>query len=512
MYLDLLAKVSLNVAGSRRVCDTLKLIADGLVDDAGFALARIWLIEPEEDGTGRELRLRASAGKSQRNGEIWTRLDGRFSRFALDHRKIGRVGSTGEPVLIEDLQRNRDWVADSDWAEAEGMRSFAAHPLVFQEEIMGVLGVFSRTRLPEGALAGLRIFADHAAVSLANSKAFEELQSLRQKLELENTYLQEEIREERLFHEIVGRSAGLRRILQQVELVAPTEASVLIMGESGTGKELIARAIHDGSRRAARTLVKVNCASVPRELFESEFFGHVKGSFTGALKDRVGRFQLADHGTLFLDEVGEIPLELQSKLLRVLQEGEFERVGEDSTRKVNVRVVAATNRDLGHEAAGKNFREDLYYRLSVFPIVVPPLRDRREDLPLLAAHFIQHSCRRMGMPEPRLTEGHVRSLLAYDWPGNIRELQHVLERAVILGRGQTLPLDLPKNGKRGAAEPTANLGFLTAEQMRDLEAENYRKALKEAGGKIYGSDGAAALLGIRPTTLASRLKSLDIEI
>jgi transcriptional regulator with GAF, ATPase, and Fis domain len=249
------------------------------------------------------------------------------------------------------------------------MRSFAAHPLVFNSLILGVLGVFSRQVIPGDQLAALRLFADHAALSLSNARAFEELQGLQQKLEFENSYLQEEVREAKLHHEIVGRGAAV-------------------------------------------------LASVPRELFESEFFGHVKGAFTGALKDRADRFQLADRDALFLDEVGEIPLELQSKLLRVPQEGEFERFGDGNTRKVDARLIAATNRDFCREAEKKQFREDLYYRLSIFPNTVPPLRERREDLPMLAAHFVSHSARRMGMPEPRLTGPHIRALEAYDWPGN----------------------------------------------------------------------------------------------
>ena len=523
MYFDLLSRVALTVATKRHVGDTLIQIVNGLVEEAGLAMARIWLITSGDGSSEPCLKLRASAGQSiVGKKETWSNLEGRFSKIQLGQRKIGQVGTTGEPVIIERLDKNQGWVADPAWVAREGMISFAAHPLVFQSRIIGVLGAFSRQALPRKQLEGMRAFADHAAVSIANARAFEELEDLRRKLELENSYLQEEVRESLQYRDIVGHSPALERILQQVELVAPTDAAVLIMGESGTGKELIARAIHDRSRRKPRPLVKVNCASVPRELFESEFFGHTKGSFTGAIKDRVGRFQLADRGTLFLDEVGEIPLDLQSKLLRVLQEGEFERVGEDATRKVDVRVVAATNRDLGRASQEKHFREDLYYRLSVFPIVVPPLRERKEDLPTLARHFVRNACLRMGLPEPSLTEGAVRTITAYDWPGNIRELQHVIERAVILGRGRSLPLDLrapdrrspatePESSHRAEpdARPTAQVKkIMTIEQFHELEIANYRAALKQAGGKVYGANGAAALLGIAPTTLASRLKSL----
>lgn len=313
------------------------------------------------------------------------------------------------------------------------------------------------------------------------------------------------------FDSILGRSPALLRILQQVEVVAATKASVLIFGESGTGKELIARSIHARSRRKGMPLVKVNCASIPQELFESEFFGHVRGSFTGAVRDRVGRFQAADGGSLFLDEVGEIPLSLQSKLLRVLQEGEFERVGEDRTRQVDVRMIAATNRVLPEEIREGRFRQDLYYRLSAFPIVVPPLRERKDDIPMLTAHFLERAGEQFDLPVPELTPAHLRLLMDWDWPGNVRELQHVVERALILGRGRTLPFDFAEMpGTRGDGVVGLGDQVLTAREMQDLEVRNYRNALKRAQGRIYGATGAAALLGLPPTTLASRLKTLGI--
>src|SRR5437016_9369615 len=266
-------------------------------------------------------------------------------------------------------------------------------------------------------------------------------------LEFENEFLQDEFRAG--LGNIIGHSPALQKVLTQIATVAPTEANVLILGESGTGKELVARAIHDLSARKDRPLVRVNCASIPQELFESEFFGHVRGAFTGAIKDRVGRFELADDGTLFLDEVGEIPLDLQSKLLRVLQEGQDERVGDERTRTVNVRLITATNRDLLAEAKAGRFRLDLYYRLSVFPIDVPPLRERLEDIEELANHFIEQSSRRLGVPRPRLTKHHVQELQAYGWPGNVRELQNVIERAVILAKDGKLQFDLPQRVTRG---------------------------------------------------------------
>jgi PAS domain S-box-containing protein len=345
--------------------------------------------------------------------------------------------------------------------------------------------------------------------------ALAEVDRLRERLEQENAYLQEEIRIETNPRGIIGRSAAIQQTLRQVELVAPTDASVLITGESGTGKELIARAIHEGSDRRDRPLIRVNCAANPRELFESEFFGHVRGAFTGALRDRIGRFELAHRGTIFLDEVGEIPLELQGKLLRVLQEKHFERVGEERTRTVDVRIVAATNRDLKQEVQRGRFREDLYFRLNVFPIVSLPLRERREDIPLLAQHFL-HSESKIAKSGLRLSEADARRLSRYDWPGNVRELQNVIERAAILAQNGRLRIDLPDHAPsapasgrgKGDAQPT----ILTDGEIRDQERANIVAALKACGGKVFGRNGAAELLAIRPTTLASRIKALGISV
>lgn len=311
---------------------------------------------------------------------------------------------------------------------------------------------------------------------------------------------------------MVGQSEGLMRVLNQVHLVAATEVAVLIQGESGVGKEAVAYALHQGSERREGPLIRVNCASIPKELFESEFFGHVKGAFTGAVRDRIGRFELADGGTLLLDEIGEIPLELQSKLLRVLQEGQYERVGEERTRRVDVRVVAATNRNLVAEVEAGRFRGDLYYRLSVFPITVPPLRERREDIPPLVAHFIGRAAKRLGCKVPRLAEAQLGALGHYDWPGNIRELQNVIERAVILAKGGgVLRFDLPGRiaVPRPSAEASPRRSQESLESLSDLKLAERTlmiNALRDANGRVYGAEGAAARLGIKPTTLLSRLK------
>jgi PAS domain S-box-containing protein len=339
---------------------------------------------------------------------------------------------------------------------------------------------------------------------------------LREELELERDYLREEVNIAMNFGRIIGRSPALKNMLAQVEAVANTPANVLVLGESGVGKELIARAIHARSDRSEGPLVKVNCASIPKELFESEFFGHVKGAFTGAHRDRVGRFQLADGGTIFLDEVGEIPLELQGKLLRVLQESEFERVGDDITRSVDARVVAATNRNLEKLVVDGEFREDLFYRLSVFPIEVPPLRQRKEDVMQLAQHFLDQTCNEFGRQAFKLTQAQAQAIQAYDWPGNVRELKNVIERAVILSKGNTLRLDLslPQGVSAAASGMQPEAGgdsVLTEKQMRELQKQNLVAALRQTDWRVSGANGAAELLGIRPTTLADRIKSFGIR-
>lgn len=366
--------------------------------------------------------------------------------------------------------------------------------------------------------------------------ALAENAKLREELERERDYLREEVNVSMNFGRIIGKSPALARMLRQIEAVAGTPANVLVLGESGVGKELVARAIHSQSDRADGPLVKVNCASIPKELFESEFFGHVRGAFTGAHKDRVGRFQLADGGTIFLDEIGEIPLELQGKLLRVLQESEFERVGDDVTRSVDVRVIAATNRDLEALVLDGKFREDLFYRLSVFPILVPPLRDRREDIVQLAQHFLDRTHKDFGRRLVPLTNAQVSALQEYDWPGNVRELKNVVERAVILSREGELRLDLslpsaqslasvadgasslvtadPVAANPIAANPVAaneETRILTDGEIQELKRRNLIAALERANWKVSGAGGAAELLGVKPTTLADRMKSLGIK-
>ena len=340
----------------------------------------------------------------------------------------------------------------------------------------------------------------------------EEQLAIRRKLERENAYLREE--ENRAVGEIIGRSPPMRHLSEQIAVVAPTSATVLILGESGTGKELVAREIHRASGRRNGPMVRVNCAAVPRDLFESEFFGHIKGAFTGALRDRVGRFELAHGGTLFLDEVSEIPLELQSKLLRAIQEGEYERVGSDKTLKTDVRLVAATNRNLPEEVRKGRFREDLFYRLNVFPITLAPLRERKSDIPALAAHFLERASREFNRPLGLMSNEAVTALKAYDWPGNVRELQNVVERAVIAAREDSIFFELP-----GVTEPArvmstsdATIAQVRTEgELRDAERANILAILTRTRWKVYGKGGAAELLGIKPGTLAARMKKLGLR-
>jgi formate hydrogenlyase transcriptional activator len=647
-----------SVTQKRSLSEVLGAVVAGLAQCGKVVLARIWLIDKgdicETCRFGQEcpdktrcLHLAASAGNPHHLNRDYSRLDGGFRRFPIGVRKIGRVGEKGEPFLVSDMRGDEEWIADPEWVKLESVKTVAAQPLISRGEVLGVLAIFDTGVLGDSDVQWLRVFADHAAVSIANARAFEEIEFLRARLEKENdqlreefrdlfeeapipyiyegldsrfirvnraamttlgikpeevsgtfgktlladdaetqrnlhaaleaaaqgkqingiqlelrrkdngnpvwvrwwsrpaadgkstrtmilditdrvlmereqtrlqaqnAYLMEEIRSAHNFGDLIGVSPGLRKVMQQIQLVAPTNAAVLVTGESGTGKELVARAIHENSPRKGRALVIVNCGAVPENLFESEFFGHVRGAFTGAVRDKPGRFELADGGTLFLDEIGEIPLAMQAKLLRVLQEQEIERVGDTRTRKINVRILTATNRDLRKEVDAGRFRQDLYYRLSVFPIEIPPLRERREDIALLALHFVKQIGQRLNRPAPRITQATLSRLAEYEWPGNVRELQNAAERAVILSQHGPLQFDLPEAMTLQspiALQPIAPTAvLLTRDELKRRERESIAAALKQTGGKIFGPDGAADLLGMRPTTLASRIKALGLS-
>jgi formate hydrogenlyase transcriptional activator len=420
----------------------------------------------------------------------------------------GWVWQTQQPIVVTNLDEDPRWPEFAQQVQRE-IVSLCDLPLTTARRRLGALAFVSKQAdAYAGAdLAFLQLVANQVAVAVENALAFEQIEELKEKLEKEKVYLEEEIRTEHNFEEIVGENAALRRVLKQVETVAPTPSTVLIRGESGTGKELIARALHFLSPRRERTFVKLNCAAIPTGLLESELFGHEKGAFTGAINQKVGRFELAHQGTLFLDEVGDIPLELQPKLLRVLQEQEFERLGGTKTTRVDVRLVAASNRDLAQMVAAGTFRNDLYYRLNVFPVLLPPLRQRKDDIPLLVRHFAQKFARRMGRRVESIPAEAMDALVAYPWPGNIRELENVIERAVILSPGPELHVlvaDLQ------AASPPSPAPAGTVTTLADAEREQILRALREANWVVAGPNGAAARLGIKRSNLQWKMKKLGI--
>jgi formate hydrogenlyase transcriptional activator len=427
--------------------------------------------------------------------------------FPVEGTPSGEVIVTRKPLIITGADLDGYKTSVSSLFIAEGLRSGCIVPLITANRIVGTLSLSS---LRAGAFNQedadlLMRVANQVAIAIENALAYQQIAELKNKLADEKLYLEEEIRTEYTFEEIVGESPALKRVLSQVETVAPTDSSVLILGETGTGKEVIARALHDLSPRRERTFVKVNCAAIPTGLLESELFGHEKGAFTGAIAQKVGRFELAQHGTLFLDEVGDIPLELQPKLLRVLQEKEFERLGGTRTQHVDVRVVAATNRDLTQMVEERLFRSDLYYRLNVFPITVPPLRERAEDIPLLVRYFAQKYARRMDRRIETIPAEEMEALTRYHWPGNVRELENLIERAAILSRGPTLHVPLPGDRLSGEAMPTSSVTLEAAER------EHILRALRDSNWVIAGAHGAAARLGMKRTTLQSRMAKLGIS-
>jgi formate hydrogenlyase transcriptional activator len=419
----------------------------------------------------------------------------------------GTCFSQRKPVLLRapDFANCASRVAEL--LQAEGVRTLICVPLFSPNHILGTMNVGS---LADGAFTQsdvdlLSQVAAQVAIAVENALAYEEIAALKDKLAGEKLYLEDEIRSERNFEEIIGESPSLKKILKQVETVAPTESTVLLQGETGTGKELFARAIHNISERRARTLVKINCAAIPTGLLESELFGHERGAFTGAIAQKIGRFELADGGTLFLDEVGDIPSELQPKLLRVLQEQEFERLGGTRTIRVNIRLVAATNRDLVQMVAERQFRSDLFYRLNVFPIQIPPLRQRREDIPVLVRYFAQKYARQMNRPIDSISAETMAALTNYRWPGNIRELENFIERAVILSRGAAL--EVPLAELRESVDPETG----ASETLEAAEREHILRVLRDTGWVLAGPAGAAARLGLKRTTLQARITKLGIK-
>jgi formate hydrogenlyase transcriptional activator len=436
---------------------------------------------------------------------------------------------TLKPVVIYTQAREELAAEAYEIAAAEGIKAICLIPLVNRGRVLGTLSISRKTDTPfvPEDIDFLSRASGQIAIAIENALAYRQITELKDKLAQEKLYLEQEFRSEMGFEQIIGNSKALKHVLQQVETVASSDSTVLLLGETGTGKELIARAIHDRSRRKQRTLVKLNCAAIPTGLLESELFGHEKGAFTGAINQKIGRLELADQGTLFLDEVGDIPMEIQPKLLRALQEREFERLGTTLTRKVNVRLIAATNRNLETMIADREFRSDLYYRLNVFPIRIPPLRDRREDIPLLVSYFVQKFSKQMQKNVEAVPTAAMKGLTAWDWPGNIRELENFIERAVIVTRGNSLEAPV---GELRKTDTDKTALVVVKEQKHIVEensdsridkngvAEEYAKKQREeiirvlsaCKGRVGGADGAAVRLGMNRTTLLSRMKKFGI--
>ena len=422
----------------------------------------------------------------------------------------GWVWQTQRPLVVSSMSEETRWPRFLERVKPYGVESFCWLPLTTARRRLGAL-VFTckEPSAYDGADLGfLQLVANQAALAVENALAFQEISALKDQLAKEKAYLEEEVRTEHHFGEIVGESAALRRVLKQVETVAPTDSTVLIRGETGVGKELVARALHELSPRRERTFVKLNCAAIPMGLLESELFGHERGAFTGAVSQKVGRFELAHRGTQFLDEVGDIPLELQPKLLRVLQEQEFERLGGVKTIKVDVRLAAATHRDLAKMVADGRFREDLYYRLNVFPVLLPPLRERPDDIPRLVRRFTQQFARRMGRRIETIPTAVMDALVRYPWPGNVRELQNVIERAVILSPGLSLQVPVGELHPAAADAPAPAAATVT---LADAEREHILGVLRETGWVVGGPKGAAARLGMKRSTLQWKIKKLGIS-
>ena len=516
--LQLLLDLTTRITSSLDLREVLRAIAANIREVVCADAVAVALPDPTS-GKSRVLAVDFPHGKGVIKEELLLPLSSE-ARRAMD---------TLKPVVFDPRERDEHAPEPYDVAAAEGLKAVCSIPLVDRGRAVGILSILRTTETPftPEDVDFLSRASGQIAIAIENALAYREISELKDKLAQEKVYLEEEFRSEMGFEQILGNSAALKHVLQMVETAAPSDSTILLLGETGTGKELIGRAIHDRSRRNLRTFVKLNCAAIPTGLVESELFGHEKGAFTGAISSKIGRLELADQGTLFLDEVGDIPIEIQPKLLRALQEREFERLGSTHTRKVNVRLVAATNRDLEKMIANREFRSDLYYRLNVFPIRIPPLRDRKEDIPLLASYFVQKFAKQMQKRIDTVPVVVMKGLTAWDWPGNIRELENFIERAVLLTRGKSLEAPLAELRKTDVAEPARAVlpeikrgaGEATnsrsdksnvADEYARKQRDQIVQALAACKGRVGGSDGAAARLGLNRTTFLSRMKKLGI--
>ena len=495
--LRLLLEVSESIASHRDLDELFRDLAQRLPQIVPFDYINAVLHEPARNVM--RLRLLVTATPSTISPGL---------ELPVDESPGGLVWKTQQPLTVDDVAQERRFQKLMAMLRENNVNSFSVVPLTTAHRRLGALGFGSveRRAYQKPEIEFMQQVAKQVAVAIDNAIAYKEIAQLKDKLTEEKLYLEEEIQTEYNFEEIVGDSQALRLVLKEVQTVARTDSTVLILGETGTGKELIARALHNLSDRRDRTFVKLNCAAIPTGLLESELFGHEKGAFTGAIATKIGRFELADRGTIFLDEVGEIPLELQVKLLRVLQEQEFERLGSTKTVHVNARVIAATNRDLGRMIEEQTFRSDLYYRLKVFPITVPPLRERPEDIPLLVRHFTQKLAQRMKKRIESIPSEAMKALQNYPWSGNVRELENFIERAVILTQGEELYVSLTE--LKRTPSPFTNSGTTTLEQA---EREHILKALRESNWTIGGPAGASTKLGMKRTTLQSKMQKLGIS-
>jgi len=493
--LKLLLDLTNTLVSTLECRDVLRTVAASIRQNMHCDFVGVWLPDVEHVYL-RQLAMDFPEGKGFAKEDALQPIGGSV---------MGTVFKTGKPVVLDYISRQLA-LDEASEVRAEALESGCALPLISRGRTLGVLTLGSRFEnsiRPEDADFLMRA-AGQLAIAIENRLAYREVAELKDNLAQEKLYLEDEIRGELDFEGIVGQSSALRHVLNLVETVAPSDSTVLLLGETGTGKELIARAIHDRSRRKDRTFVKLNCAAIPTGLLESELFGHERGAFTGAIAQKIGRLELADQGTLFLDEVGDIPIEIQPKLLRALQEREFERLGNNRTKQVDVRLVAATNRDLEKMMEDREFRSDLYYRLNVFPIRIPPLRERPEDIPLLVRYFTQKYGRRMQKQIESIPGKAMKKLCIWHWPGNIRELENFIERSVILTRGTALQSPIAELGHNGKHAPVVGT-------REAFERDEIVRILKVTNGRVGGPAGAAARMGIKRTTLISRMKKFDID-